>query len=92
MSDGKPTESRCTAKIRPMRPLSQMEVECELGEPHPGDHQGVIRDYAYGGSYTRLMWADSDRRCFRGVFVPCGDNDAPCLLPSGHFGNHEMMV
>ena len=34
-------------------------------------------------------WQEEDRRNFRGVFIPCGDNDAPCILPWHDGGNHE---
>lgn len=79
----------CNAKIRPFRPMNEIELACDLGESHSRHHGATLRDYAYPGSETRITWADTDRRNFRGLFVPCGDNDAPCILPWKHGGRHE---
>lgn len=79
----------CDARIRPMRPVNETEVACSRQASGHTLHRGLIRDYAYPGSETIIEWDEADRRNFRGLFVPCGDNDAPCLLPHGHHGRHE---
>lgn len=76
----------CQAKIRPFRPVNEVELQCSLGAGiHP--HEAVLRNYAYKGSETRITWADSDRRNFEGEFAPCGvetPGRTPCILPALH--------
>lgn len=81
-------EAACRARIRPMRPVNETEIVCGMRGEH-AVHQGTLRDYAYPGSETLIEWRETDRRSFRGLFIPCGDNDAPCLLPQGHGGRHQ---
>ena len=77
----------CDAKIRPFP--NATELTCAKTDPHPHDeHSAVLRDYAYQGSRTVINWQESDRRTFRGLYIPCGDNDFPCVLPDGHSGRH----
>lgn len=80
--------SRCTAQIRPF--TDDTTLQCEQEGDHSGFHEAVLRDYAYEGSATKISWQEEDRRTFRGLFIPCGDNDAPCMLPAGHRGNHAL--
>ncbi len=81
------THEPCDAKIRPFRPANDTEVACDREGDH-AQHSGTLRDYAYPGSETRIDWHETDRRNFRDLFVPCGDNDAPCILPWRHGGDH----
>jgi hypothetical protein len=74
----------CDARVRPFRPFNELEVECRFTHPHPGLHEGVLRDYAYTGSMTVISWMASDRRSFRGEFHPCVHDG--CLLPLLHHG------
>jgi hypothetical protein len=78
--------SSCDAKIRPMRPLNEVELVCE----HRGDvvhaHRATLRDYAYEGSETAIEWVEADRRMFRGKWRSCR-NDG-CIRPAGHQGRH----
>ena len=80
--------STCPAKIRPFNPRDPLEVQCERGA-HAATmtHEGVIRDYAYKGSETKLSWDGGDRRNFFGKFQPCGFQKL-CTLPLKHRGNH----
>jgi hypothetical protein len=50
----------------------------------------VLRDYAYPGSETVINWQETDRRTFRGLYIPCGDNDFPCVLPTTTEGDISM--
>lgn len=74
----------CSAKTRPF--VGDTECSCELDDDHHVQHIGVIRDYAYEGSSTRLVWFEDDRRNFHGVWP--GNCSDTCSLPSGHRGNH----
>lgn len=74
----------CAAKIRPFP--NATEVQCELGEDHPGRHESVLRNYAHPGSATKLTWADDDRRSFRGEWSRCPAEG--CVLPAGHPREH----
>lgn len=82
----------CTARIIPFR--GNPTIDCELdhnAHDMPGgrdvQHEGALRDYAYPGSVTKISWMESDRRTFRGEFIPC---DWPsCILPIHHRGSHE---
>lgn len=76
----------CDAKIRPFP--NPTEVTCERDDGPHEEHSAVLRNYAYPGSETVLTWQESDRRTFRGLYIPCGDNDAPCPLPWKHRGEH----
>lgn len=80
------TTESCDAKIRPFP--TPLDVRCEKPAAPHDEHQAVLRDYAYAGSETVLTWQESDRRTFRGLYIACGDNDAPCVLPRGHRGSH----
>lgn len=74
----------CDAKIRPFS--TPTDVLCEKpSEPHD-EHQAVLRDYAYPGSETVLTWQESDRRTFRGLYIPC-DDEGLCVLPRNHRGS-----
>lgn len=75
----------CDAKIRPFP--NPTEVACEADGDHD-QHFGVLRDYAYPGSETRLQWLESDRRTYHGDW-PGACESAGCPLPLGHGGNHE---
>ena len=90
-----PDPMTCTARIRPF--TDDTEVACEdTTQAHADDtaphrqHSGVIRDYAYPGSATTISWFESDRRNFHeGWPGRCfGTNEAACILPAGHEGNH----
>jgi hypothetical protein len=59
------------------------ELKCEKSHAHY-EHQAVLRDYAYPGSNTVVIWMESDRRNFRGEWAPCPSN---CTLPAGHRGS-----
>lgn len=72
----------CHAKIRPMPDAT--EIECQRLGPHD-QHRGVLRDYAYLGSTTEIVWLESDRRTFRGDWRPCTATEG-CVLPGGHRG------
>lgn len=53
----------CTARIRPF--LDDTEVACELDDDEEHDaHTATLRDYAYPGSSTALVWHENDRRNF----------------------------
>lgn len=74
----------CDAKIRPMYPVSDVELTCEL--THTGrtqEHKATLRDYAWPGSETVLSWMEDDRRTFRGTWAQCPVL-AGCILPAGH--------
>jgi len=74
----------CDAKIRPF--TGPAEVACEIDTPGPHQHRGTLRDYAYPGSVTAIIWHEDDRRTFRGEWQPC--TDRPCTLPANHHGRH----
>lgn len=77
----------CTARIRPMRPLNDTEVTCELHHGPESEHRGTIRDYAYPGSVTTVEWLEGDRRTFHDEWP--GDCLVPtCPLPLAHHGDH----
>jgi len=76
----------CDARTRPLIPINDIEVRCELDDDHAGLHQGTIRDYAYPGSATAVNWEEQDRRTYHGEWLGlCPDN---CTLPIGHRGSH----
>jgi hypothetical protein len=75
-------ENFCEAKIRPMP--NATEIQCGLTGEHDR-HEGVLRDYAYPGSATKIVWDEDDRRTFRGDWSPC---PLGCILPFGHRGRH----
>lgn len=81
---------RCDAKIRPMRPVNEVELQCEINAEHPcTTHEAIIKDYAYPGSQTVLAWYEDDRRNFRGEWAPCHLLDGThnlCTLPAAHHG------
>lgn len=83
----------CGAKIRPFP--NELELTCE-GGAHNDDEQhfGIVRDYAWPGSETKVSWHESDRRNFRGEWAPCdySENNGvlPCILPLRHRGNHAF--
>jgi DNA-binding sugar fermentation-stimulating protein len=75
----------CDARIRPFRPVNQVELTCEVDDDHL-EHSGTIHDYAYPGSKTVLHWYENDRRTFHGEWP--GDCPEDCILPMGHRGGH----
>lgn len=84
----------CDARIRLMRPISDIEVVCTETTYHT-THKGTIESYAYPGSQTLVTWFDDDRRCFHGEWPgDCqgGPDDAPalCILPLNHHGGHAQ--
>lgn len=79
------SEMGCSAKIRPFP--NDTELQCELEDESHETHESVLRNYAYPGSETRMTWLDSDRRTFRGNWVPC-PWDEGCILPLLHKGDH----
>lgn len=84
MSVGTP----CDAAMRPFP--DDTEVRCH-GLVHLGEHEAILRDYAYPGSQTKISWFEDDRRTFHGEWPgPCeklSDGAPPCTLPAGHRGN-----
>lgn len=82
----------CDAKIRPMRPAAEVEVQCELPGDDHAQHSAIIRDYAYEGSQTVIQWLENDRRTFRGTWQQCPNKHRPdmtqCILPNRHRGDH----
>lgn len=81
MSDDQP-DTVCDAHIRPFP--GPEEFTCDELGVHDS-HRAKIRDRAYPGSLTTLVWHESDRRTFHGEWP--GDCDS-CVLPLGHRGNH----
>ena len=78
---------RCGARIRPMVPISSIELRCERPDTHvESTHSSTLRDYAYPGSATVVSWLDHDRRNFTGEWIECPVQ--PCTLPANHRGNH----
>lgn len=75
----------CDARIRPFYPTNDVELECEL-DSHHERHESVLSDYAHPGSRTRVTWAETDRRNFRGGWAPC--HRSGCILPHEHDGRH----
>ena len=76
----------CMAKIRP---FPNMNIyQCEKQNDSHTVHETIIRDYAYPGSQTKMIWDESDRRTFRGVWNPCAIPG--CVLPENHKGNHAF--
>lgn len=75
---------RCPARIRPTEAIGV--IACLEPDGHGPQHQGVIADFAYPGSRTRLTWLDSDRRNFTGDWIKCPHGS--CLLPANHRGDH----
>jgi hypothetical protein len=85
--DGRSTVARmsCDAAIRPFP--NATEVRCGLDDDQHGTHSGTVRDYAYLGSRTKLVWEEDDRRNFHGPWPgPCPE--AGCALPNEHRGDH----
>jgi hypothetical protein len=84
----------CDAKIRPFAGALQsqhVELTCEVdsGESHvENGHRATLRDYAYPGSETVVVWMDDDRRNFTGGWVECPVR--ACVLPAGHHGGHAF--
>lgn len=76
----------CLAKIRPMMHVNTVEIQCSLGDADHKTHNGVLRDYAYPGSETRIIWQEEDRRTFRGDWTPCLNIVQHCILPGDHHG------
>lgn len=78
----------CDARIRPFPVGNDTEIACELAADHPDTigHHGELRDYAYPGSSTVLVWMDDDRRNFRGDWPGRCQQVAGCVLPTGHVG------
>lgn len=76
----------CTARIRPFRPVNEVELSCGLGTVHSGSHAATLSDYAYPGSATVINWQDGDRRTFHGEWPGDCDGGDECVLPAGHVG------
>lgn len=76
----------CPTKIRPFRPVNDTELQCEVTDSTDSHwrHNAVVRDYAYPGSATEMVWERTDRRCFTGEFIECPVKG--CILPAGHHG------
>lgn len=74
----------CDARIRPFRPMNEIELHCSINEPH-GRHSGILYNYAYQGSETSISWDEDDRRTFHGNWPGVCPG---CLLPLGHRGSH----
>lgn len=74
----------CDARIRPMVPVNDTEIVCLVDGEH-ARHEGELRDYAWPGSLTVVVWFEDDRRTFHGVW-PGGCPD--CNLPLRHRGGH----
>lgn len=78
---------QCDARMRPFP--NDTEVRCEKDSNHGGiEHSGVIKDYAYPGSETRLTWYESDRRTFYGEWPGYCEKleGEQCILPAKHPG------
>lgn len=75
--------ARCDAKIRPFPDTRELQCEGEL-DTHL-NHEATLRDYAFPGSQTVLIWQDTDRRTFRGEWSPC-IRTSGCILPHDHHG------
>lgn len=81
----------CDWAIRPF--TDRTEVRCEKDHPQ-GDqeHEGVVRDYAYPGSETKISWLAGDRREFEGNWpgfcMRLGSTGGRqnCTLPATHHG------
>lgn len=81
--------SDCGARIRPMHPVNDTEVRCDLIDNGHTEHLGVLRDYAYPGSTTTVEWLHGDRRMYYGDWPGnCLSNG--CMLPLGHPGGHAI--
>lgn len=76
----------CPSRIRPMRPINETELRCELADGHAGSHSSVLHGYAHPGSTTTVTWLKGDRRAFSGDFNTC--DQSTCILPAGHRGEH----
>lgn len=84
---------QCPWKIRL---LSGQNTQCEKQAHVPAEtpvevmtedeymHQGIIRDYAYPGSETKINWYASDRREFTGDWPGVCTKTWGCTLPAGH--------
>ena len=77
---------RCEARIRPMVPINDTELRCEMATHADPKHVSTLRDYAFPGSATVVQWLDDDRRNFTGPWVEC--IRPGCILPSNHRGEH----
>lgn len=75
----------CDAAIRPFAPVNTFEVRCDLTGEHT-HHEGVILDYAYPGSSTKVGWLEGDRRTFRGQWPGSCYKMHLCILPKDHHG------
>jgi len=88
--DGLGDIPRCEARIRPMVPINDTELRCELvahvDRKHVSKHVSTLRDYDGPGSVTVVTWLDDDRRNFTGPWVEC--LRPGCVLPSNHRGEH----
>lgn len=80
----------CNAKIRPMRPINEVELQCGLGGPEGHtEHSAELKDYAFLGSKSLVHWFEDDRRTFRGEWQACTipGTRGGCILPNGHRGS-----
>lgn len=75
----------CTARIRPLP--NDTELRCGRPNPPHDRHEAVLADYAWPGSRTVIVWAESDRRNFHGEWSPC-PWPYGCVLPATHGGSH----
>lgn len=77
----------CGARIHPF--TDGTEIICERLQGHIDMHEGVLRDYAYVGSQTRIHWDERDRRNYYGEWEKCPEWSG-CILPRGHYGRHAQ--
>lgn len=87
MADEPLIDSRCDARIKPFP--DALEIVCEKPDDGHAMHGGVLRDYAYPGSVTKIDWAETDRRSFHGAW-PGLCPEPGCVLPAGHPRGHYV--
>lgn len=86
----------CDVKIRPFGQVNPtVELTCEETDEGHYEHWGVLRDYAWEGSATKIHWYEGDRRAYRGEWPgrcpgPQSGMPADCTLPLGHRGRHNL--
>ena len=81
----------CPNKIRPFRPVREVELECQGCDAGGAVHRAILRDFGFKGNETLISWMDSDRRNFTGTWRECKLRTGaghPCILPYNHRGDH----